>query len=184
MFRQKDLEQRCVAAVATVRGGTPRDSEDQWPDGWIDDAGASIPVEVVSGFPEPNGAQWAHAYSQAARQARKIREETGKVFAIAVRDGRPFVLDDATKPPPVTQPKDPTIGIVSAMRGKGVRYGPNESRAAILVVHQVQWPFPLAPYHLGRVAKAAEEENIPFLEVWIVNEYGDPAQKVPLSRGH
>jgi hypothetical protein len=33
---------------------------------------------------------------------------------------------------------------------------------------------------LRRIGEYARLAAIPFLEIWIVNEYGDPAQQVPL----
>jgi hypothetical protein len=181
MFHQKDLERRCVAAVAHAHGCTAEDESGQWPDGWmLDGAGGRIPVEVVSAFPEPNGCAWARAWCQARAQAQRLEEETGARTGWAVSDGIGAVFTADDEIPVRTKPCNPIAGVFAAIDAKAKKYGPGESRQAILVVHHVHWPFLLEQNYLKTLAEHADRTGAPFREIWIVNEYGDPAQQVPL----
>jgi hypothetical protein len=190
MFRKKDLEKRCVAAVARVRGGTPEDENGQWPDGWISDpSGTRIPIEVVSAFPETKGSAFAGAFAKAEAKARRIEEEAAEVSGRdetgtvpwTVRGGRGFVLDGHTRMPVSTRPVDPVVGILAAIEAKAKHYGRAEASSSILAVHHVQWAFRLDAGRLRRIADHAAQIGAPFREIWIVNEYGDPAQRVPFG---
>jgi hypothetical protein len=181
MFRKKDLERRCVAAVAQAHGCASEDEPGQWPDGWIMDRLAGrIPVEVVSAFPEPDGCAWALAWCQASAQAQRLEQATGapRGWAVSGGKGRVFTADDEI--PARTKPCNPIAGVFAAIDAKAKKYGPDEARQAILVVHHVQWPFLLEQSYLRTLGKHAYRTGAPFREIWIVNEYGDPAQQVPL----
>lgn len=48
-------------------------------------------------------------------------------------------------------------------------------------VHHVQWQWPLDEHDRRRVAEFATSTDSKFKEIWIVNEYGDLAQRVPFK---
>jgi hypothetical protein len=99
-----------------------------------------------------------------------------------VHNGRNVVLDGSNNLPASTKPIDLVVGIFAAIAAKSTHYGSNEAEQAILVVHQVHWPSILDETSLKRVANHALQIGAPFREIWIVNEYGDPAQRVPFVR--
>jgi hypothetical protein len=182
MFRKKDLERRCIAAVALVRGGTPQDDNGEWPDGWIlEDNGQRISLEVVSAFPEENASAWVRAYVKGAAEASRIYEQTGTAVSWRVHNGRGVVDEGRTEIPLRTRPLDLVVGVFSAVSAKAEKYGPGEASEAVLVVHHVQWPLPLDGRDLKRIGEHAAQIRATFREIWIVNEYGDPAQRVPFN---
>lgn len=81
--------------------------------------------------------------------------------------------------PVLTRPVDPVAGILVAIDAKAAKYGRKEAARALLAVHHVQWPWGLEDIRLRRIADHARAAGVPFREIWIVNEYGDPAQHVP-----
>lgn len=100
-----------------------------------------------------------------------------------VHNGRGVVLDGSTQLPTTTKPLDLTAGVLPSIRAKsGTRYGPIECASAILVVHHVQWPALLDARDLERIGEFATSIASRFKEIWIVNNYGDPAQRVPFGR--
>jgi hypothetical protein len=180
MFQKKALERRCVDWVARARGGIPEDEDGDWPDGWIlDPTGERIPIEVVSAFPEDNGSGWARAYVRAAADAQRIEQQTGIPTPWAVCNGAGVVLAGRTELPPRTRPVDPVLGVFAAIESKTKKYGNRESSRAVLVLHHVQWLSSLDEHNLRRVADHATRTRALFREIWIVNEYGDPAQRIP-----
>lgn len=183
MFRQKDLERRCVAEIARLRGGIPRDPRhgEAWPDGWIEEeAGHRIAVEVTSAFPDRDGTAWARAWSRGERRAREIEKRRGRPVSWGVHDGQEFVLDGETEMPLVTRPTDPTAGILPAIIKKASKYG---VEPPILVVYHVEQVSRLDDGVLRRIADHATAIRAPFREIWIVDEYGGPAQRVPFDGG-
>lgn len=182
MFRKKGVEQCCVAAVARIRGGTPKDESGEWPDGWIEGAGGErIRVEVVSALPEADASAWAHAYTQAAAEARRIQQETETPVSWTVQNGRGIVFDGRTEMPVSTRPINPIVGILAAVSAKAQKYGRDEASTAILVVHHVHYPSLLDEGDLRRISDHAVQIGAQFREIWIVNEYGYPAQRVPFD---
>lgn len=184
MFNKKDLERRCVNFVAQARGCLGEDVTGacDWPDGWIVDGGkVRIAAEVVSAFPEMDASAWARAWKTASDEADQIDERTGVKPSWVVCDGEGIVLRAGTEIPVSTHPCDPIAGVFSAIDHKAQRYGPNEASGAILIIHHVHSPFPLEPNYLERLGDYARRTAVPFREIWIVNEYGDPAQQVPFT---
>jgi hypothetical protein len=178
MFQMTKVEQRCVWAIAQIRGGTPQPKDGEWPDGRIHEPGGQqIAVEVVTAYPENDATAWVRAKVQGLAKARSIEERTGHIVPTAVRNGRPIVLDGRTAMPPSTRPVDPTIGICNAIAKKSEHYGRAEASSTILAVYHVQWPDRLDPGRLQRIADYAAQIEAPFREIWIVNEYRDPAQR-------
>lgn len=180
---QKAIEAGRIAFLAGARGGKFKAApeSEQWPDGWID----GIPVEVVQAF-EPvldekrkNGSATKRAKVQAERMARKIEERTGKPAAFGSRMGLPFAIpmygDQLIPIDP--RPRRLAEWVGPAVQKKiAKRYGPAEK--AILLV-DLDWPFPLRESDLIEIGQALKVWGSKFREVWIVNAYGDPPQRVP-----
>jgi hypothetical protein len=180
MFRKKDLEIRCARSVAKAVGGTAEPEHGEWPDAWIiSSAGERTPAEVVSAFPEDDASAWAAAYAKGAAKARSVEGDLPPSWV--VNRGQAIVLEPGTPMPVKTRPVDPVVGILRALELKTGKYEPAAAANAILIVHQVQWHSALEPERLRRVADHAARVGAPFRQVWIVNEYGDPAQKVPFG---
>jgi hypothetical protein len=175
MFDTDRLETRVVASIAAARGDSWRAKDDRWPDGWIGARPRDIPVEVVSAFPDKNGEAWARAFAGASRKASRIKSETEGVSWCVV-DGVGIVLNHECTAPVSCQPHDPIAGVMSAITRKAQKYGPSEIEETILGVHMVQWPWLLMRRELERIAAHARSVSR-FREVWIVNEFGDPAQR-------
>ena len=180
MFRKKDLETRCARAVAQAVGGTAEPEEGEWPDAWIiSSVGERIPAEVVSAFPEDDASAWAAAYAKAAAKARSTKGDIPPSWV--VHRGQGIVLEAGNLIPVRTRPVDPVVGILRALELKTGKYEPAAAASAILIVHHVQWHSLLEPERLSRVADHAAQIGASFRQIWIVNEYGDPAQKVPFG---
>jgi hypothetical protein len=74
-------------------------------------------------------------------------------------------------------PIRPDRWIVAAIRQKTEkRYA--HTGPIVLIVH-FRWPFALERSQLLSIANQAQELGSHFSEIWVANEYGDPAQKIP-----
>lgn len=179
MFKMRDVESRCIAQVAHARGCTAKvGTANEWPDGWlVTDDDVWVAAEVVTAFPSPDGSKWAKNYQKAARDASQRQPPAG--FHID-RRGNTTVLDSADVTlPPALAPIDNVSGIVAAIQKKASKYRPHQVSGSVLVVHHVQQISLLSPFELAKIAEGISSYDAAFLEVWIVNEYGDMAQRVP-----
>ena len=184
---KKREEFRCIERVALAMGIKASPEAGQWPDGWLEDsAGIRQPVEVVAAFQrrrdeDPrDGAAWMKAFKQAERDAEEIERTTGAPAAFGAHYDSPFAvpLDGQSLIPPAPGPNVSEDWVAAAVRQKiEKRY--SLATKTILVV-DLRSPFNLERFQLARLAAHLGELGSPFIQIWIVNAYGDLPQLVPM----
>ena len=154
-----------------------------WPDGWVCVDGQDIAVEVVEAFerygekPE-SGSIYAREHRKAERAAQLLYDDKNEVYpAFGVADGRAFAIDPRKSQLPVSlfTKKDVSGWIAVAVKQKIAKRYANAPDAILGI--NLHHPFRLEAFELRRIADAVAGH--PFREIWVVNGYGDPAQRVP-----
>ncbi len=142
--RQKEVEFRCIQAVARATDGKAvrEDEANQWPDGWLEyPDGKREPVEVVAAFRRPTGEEakkgsaWIRNWKQGEAGAGVRRDETGEVASWYVGDGDDgfLLLDEATVLPPATTPISQDDWVLLAV-GQKIAKGYVSDTPAVLIV--------------------------------------------------
>jgi len=110
--------------------------------------------------------------------AQDIEQRLGVHAARGAYGSEPFAipLDGTTLIPPRATLVHPEQWVAAAVQQKLAKYGPMPD--VVLVVH-LHSPDDLERSQLEWLRRWHDTHGSPFREVWVVNDYGTPAQRVP-----